>query len=303
MAPISIDTNLYSLRQKLNITSERMQNYTDKTVDEIIQSEAAQGNQVAVNFARELEHDPQALIETYKLDEPGNKFNIMCGIPEQKRPELLQYLEDADLRMGLYFFTQENLLKLMEEYAPIEEIVYAALICFKLEDIMKMMPDEELNNFVLNKELDPEFLKKNLEMMPPEVIAVMIEAATGSPVMEEDPQKLIQMLYGLDKDTYQEALIAMNPDAKRVMVMNMYQQDEEVLQLFPAESYIAMLGILEKEEMMPCVNAFQTETLINMDSQLPPELMAIVLTQMDPKVLAQLLIKDYPELLNQIVAV
>ena len=95
----------------------------------------------------------------------------------------------------------------------------------------------------------------------------------------------------------------MNPDAKRVMVMNMYQQDEEVLQLFPAESYIAMLGILEKEEMMPCVNAFQTETLINMDSQLPPELMAIVLTQMDPKVLAQLLIKDYPELLNQIVAV
>ena len=134
--------------------------------------------------------------------------------------------------------------------------------------------------------------------MDPEVIAAMIETATGEPVMEEKPEKLMKMLNGLDKDTHKEALIAMNSDAKRVMVMKMYQEDEEVLQLFPAKSYTTMLGSLEKEDMMPCVQALQTDSLIEMNSELPPELMAVVLTQIEPKDLAKILIKEYPDLLT-----
>ena len=43
MAPITIDTNLTLLQNRLNITSERMMKYADKTVDEIIEAEKAQG--------------------------------------------------------------------------------------------------------------------------------------------------------------------------------------------------------------------------------------------------------------------
>ena len=39
-----------------------------------------------------------------------------------------------------------------------------------------------------------------------------------------------------------------------------------------------------------------------MNGELPPELMAIVLTQIDPKDLAKIVIKEYPDLLTQIVA-
>lgn len=303
MAQISIDTNMFVLQNKLNITSERMSNYANKTVDEIIEAEKAQGNTKAAEFQKQLESDPNTLIKTYQLDNPGNKFNLISQIPEQKKPELLEYLEDDDLRMGLNFFSQEQLLKLVEDYAPIEEVVNAALIVFPLQDIMEMMPDKELNNFIVNKDLDPEFLKKNLEKMDPTIIAAMIEAATGEPVFEEDPKKIMDMLYGLDDDSYQEALLAMNPDAKRLMVMNMYQQDDEVLQLFPADSYTAMLGSLEKEDMMPSMQAMTTDTLINMDTELPPELLSVVLTQIDPKDFAEILIKEYPKLLDQIVAV
>lgn len=302
MAPITIDTNLTLLQNRLNITSERMMKYADKTVDEIIEAEKAQGNTKAAKFEKQLESDPNTLIKSYKLDEPGNKFNIISQIPQQKQPELLEMLEDDDLRLGLNFFSQEQLLKLVEEVAPIEEVVNAAMVCFPLPKIMEMMPDKELNNFIVNKDLDPEFLMKNLKKMEPEVLAAMIETATGAPVFEENPDKLIMMLQEMDKDMYQEALIAMNPDAKRLMVMNMYQKDEEVMQLFPAESYTKMLGSIEKNDMMPCVSAFQTETLINMNTELPPELMSIVLTQIDPKEFAEILIKDYPELLEQIVA-
>ncbi|MGN1125502.1 MAG: hypothetical protein ACI4SM_04885 [Candidatus Gastranaerophilaceae bacterium] len=303
MSTIYLDTNLFSLQHKLNITSERMMNYSNKTVDEIIEAEASQGNTQALVFARQLESDPQTLIKTYKLDEPGNKYNLISQIPEQEMPEYLELLEDDDLRLGLNFFSQEQLLKLMEEIAPIEEVVNSALICFPLQQIMEMMPDKELNNFIINKDLDQEFLMKNLAMMPPEVIAAMIETATGAPVLEEDPEKLLGMLYGLDDDTYQEALIAMHPDAKRYMVMNMYKQDPEVLQLFPAGAYTDMMATMQKPDMMAGMAALQTETLVNMNAELPPELMAIVLTQIDPKDLAELLIKEYPEMLSQIIAV
>ena len=299
---IAIDTNIYALGKKLNITSERMMNYANKTVDEIIEAEAAQGNKQAAKFAEQLESDPNTLIKTYQLDNPGNKFNIISQIPEQKMPDYLEYLEDDDLRLGLNFFSQEQLLKLMQDFAPIEEIVNSAMICFPLMDILEMMPDKELNNFIVNKDLDPEFLKKNLQKMDPEVIAVMIEGATGSPVVEEDPKKLMAMLYGLDKDTYQEALVAMDPDAKREMVLNMQKQDPEVMQLFPAKAYTTMLSTLQKPDMMEGMAALQTESLLSMNGELPPDLIAIVLTQIDPKDLAKIVIKEYPDLLTQIVA-
>ena len=112
----------------------------------------------------------------------------------------------------------------------------------------------------------------------------------------------MSMLYDLDDDSYKEALIAMDPDAKRTMVMNMQQQDPEVMQLFPADAYTDMLAILQKPDMMEGMAALQTESLLAMNGELPPELMAIVLTQIDPKDLAKLVIKDHPELLSQIVA-
>ncbi|MBQ3311788.1 hypothetical protein IJG72_06895 [bacterium] len=299
---IAIDTNIYSLGQRLNITSERMQNYTNKSIDEIIESESAQGNQNAINFQRELRNKPDLFIETFELNDPSNKFNIFSSLQEIEQMELLNYLEEDDLRLGLYFFTQENILALMQKYASIEEIVNATLMCFKLEKVMKMMPDEELNKFVLNKELDPDFLRAHLAKMPPETLAIMIEAATGEPVFEENPYMLVEKLYGLDDESYKEALIAMNPDDKRVMVMNMYQDDEKVLQLFPGESYLMMLYTLDKEDMMPCVNALQKETLVNMNSNLPQELMATVLTQMDTKEMARLIINDYPQVMHQLLA-
>ena len=167
MANIAIDTNIYALQRKLNITSARMMQYTDKTVDEIIEAEAAQGNRQAVEFAKKLESDPQELIKTYKLDDPGNKFNILSQVPPQQMEKLLVFLEDEDLRLGLNFFSQEKLLKLMEEMAPIEEVVNSALLCFPLKDIMEMMPDKELNKFIVNRALDEKFLTDNLAKMPP----------------------------------------------------------------------------------------------------------------------------------------
>ena len=93
---IAIDANLFNLQSRLNITSERMRMYANKTVDEIIEAEKAQGNTQAAKFEKQLEEDPNTLIKTYRLDDPGNKFNLITQIPRDKQPEMLEMLEDND---------------------------------------------------------------------------------------------------------------------------------------------------------------------------------------------------------------
>ena len=71
--------------------------------------------------------------------------------------------------------------------------------------------------------------------------------------------------------------------------------------LFSAEAYTDMMGTLQKPDMMAGTMALQTDTLINMNAELPPELLSIVLTQMDTKDFAKMLIEKHPELLNQLI--
>jgi hypothetical protein len=206
------------------------------------------------------------------LEDAENKFNILYTLPERDLVKMLPELEDEDLRMGLNFFTQEKLLEMMVDL-PIEQLVGVALELFPLKDIMAMMPDKELNKFMLSDEIDKSFMLKYVERMPPEVLAAMIETATGMPVTDMDQLKLNSQLRGLDKDGYREALLAMNPDAKREMVMLMYKEDPEVMHLFAPENYVNMAATLQKPEMMQGMVAIETEQLIEMTENLPQELL------------------------------
>ena len=108
---IVLDTNMKLFAERLNITSSRMvQDYGLKTVDEIIEAEAAQGNTQAVNYAREMYNSPEKLIKIFKLTDVENKFVILHNMDDKTRLMVLPLLEKEDLVMGLYFFTKDKLL-------------------------------------------------------------------------------------------------------------------------------------------------------------------------------------------------
>ena len=74
---ISLNTDQYHLMTKLNITTSRMRDYTNKSVDDIIRAEAESGNTVARDYGRKLFGNIAELIETFQLDDPANKYNIL----------------------------------------------------------------------------------------------------------------------------------------------------------------------------------------------------------------------------------
>ena len=83
---IVIDANMAMFAERLHISSSRMiQDYGLKTIDEIIEAEAAQGNHNAVNYAREMYDSPDKLIKIFRLSDVENKFSLLQAMDFKTR--------------------------------------------------------------------------------------------------------------------------------------------------------------------------------------------------------------------------
>ena len=88
-------------------------------------------------------------------------------------------------------FTKDKLLTLLEDIEP-EEMVRLMLNTFDLEEIMMLMPEEELQNFFTNKEVRKEDVAKFMKALPPELMQQLMESLTGQPSFQVDRQRLHQ---------------------------------------------------------------------------------------------------------------
>ncbi len=170
-----IDANMILFADKMGITSSRMINdYGLKTVDEIIETEAAKGNTKAVNYASEMYNSPEKLIKIFKLTNVENKFVILDKMDDHTRLLVLPLLEQEDLVMGLYFFTQEKLLKLLTKVS-MEELVNVALGAFPLPLMVQMFTEDDMAMFFQNKDLEKYDVIEQLKLMPPDVMKQFVE--------------------------------------------------------------------------------------------------------------------------------
>ena len=72
-----------------------------------------------------------------------------------------------------------------------------------------------------------------------------------------------------------------DPEVQRQLVYQITQEDEKYFQLFDNGMYVDMLGTLMKNDMIPSMIALEQETLINMISVLPEDLLSTVAAQVD----------------------
>ena len=300
---ITIDANLSVIQNKLSISTSRMAMYAEKSVDEIIESEAKAGNSKAIKYAKELSSKPENLIKAFDLDNPSNKLAILQEMNEKEIMEIMPDVDKEGLMLGLNFFTQEKMLKLLED-APIEQVVNMSLEVLPLREVLDMIPSKELDKFVQNKDLDRKLVLDFINKLEPEVLAQMVETVTGIPLDDKNlnSPELAKMISGFDKETYLDAMVAMDSDAKRNLIAMMSKKDPEVLQLFDAKNYTKSLATLQKPDMMKGTIALEPETMVEMLGNLPKELLAIVATQIDTKEFAEVLIKKHQDLLAEMIA-
>ena len=296
---IVIDANMIAFANRLNISSSRMvEDYGLKTIDEIIEAEAAQGNTQAVNYANEMYNSPEKLINIFRLTDVENKFVLLQAMDEQSRIEILPMLEEEDLVMGLYFFNKDKLLEMLQD-VDIEEIVNVALDAFPVEDLINLIPEEELAKFFQSNELDKYVIANEFKNLPNEMMTLFLEGLTGMSYDKiEDPEGIINNIISLPEDKFKDFISEIDPDIQRQLVYQITKKNEEYFQLFDQNMYIDMLGTLMKNDMVPSMIKLEKESLVNMISILPDDLMSVVAAQIDTKEFTKYLMDGHLELLQ-----
>lgn len=298
---IAIDTNIYHLQNVLNISNARMKDYASKTIDEILEAEAAQGNSNAISYARKLYNNTDEVIELFKLFDPENKYKLISEMDAQMREAILPLLEKEDMVMGMQFFTREKILEMLEKIEP-EEMVNLMLNTFDLEEIMVMMPEEELQKFFTNKEVEKEDVAEFMKALPPELMQQLMESLTGQPSFKVNSTDVINQITSLGDRDYEAVMASIDPNILRQIIFSMSKQDPEYLQLFDNEVYIEMLKNLMKPDIIKPMMVLEKETLMDMMLELDENFLSIVMVQVDTQLFAEYLMEDCQPLLEKILA-
>lgn len=298
---IKIDTDLAYIQSKLNISDSKMEIYKDKTVEEILEAEAASGNQAAIQLAADMFTDSSILIELFQLADPQNKLTIMKEMTSSQLEKLVPMLEEDDLIQGLQYFTQDSLLDMLKDI-PKEELLKAVFQMFSESEVIEHMPERELDRLLTSFEMDKEMLLQNLKSIPEMYLQQILESVTGQEAQGNNTE-LVQQISQLGDLNYKNAIMNLEPTQKRQLTFMLTNEQNKYYQIFDTEAYTHMINVeRNKEQMIKSMGVIKPEYLQGMVNELPQDLLAIVTTQIDTEKFADALINRFPELLAKFVA-
>jgi hypothetical protein len=216
---------------------------------------------------------------------------------DSTREKVLPMLDNDELVMGLYFFTQEKLLEMLMN-VDIEEMVNVIQEAFPLESIIMMFTEDDLAGFFENDNLEKYDVINQLQSLPPEVMQNFIEGVTGMPAEETDASELINNIAQMPDDKYKRFMSSIDPDVQRQLTFQLTKTKPEYLTLFSNETYVNMMNTLMKPDMIKPMIMLNKESLVNMVSDLPSDLMSIVAAQVDTKDFAKYLQDGHMDLIE-----
>lgn len=298
---LKIDSNLEYILTKLNVPDSRIQEYRDKTVEEVLLAEAAQGNQEAIALAVEMFTDVEQLIELFQLSDPENKLVIIKAMPSYQLKELIELLNVEDMQVGLQFFTEDKLLDLLRE-VPKEELVKVVFEMFSPQQVIEYLPEEQMDKLLTSEKMDKSLVLKNLQALPAMYLQQIIESVTGEEA-KGTQFELTQQISRFGESQYHAALRNLMPDQKRELTLAITTQHPKMFEMFDASAYTKIIGReRNKEDMIKAMGVIKPEYLQKMMDKLPQDLLSVVLTQIDNQKFADMLINKHPELLAKFIA-
>jgi hypothetical protein len=279
-----------------------MVDYKDKSVKEIIEAEAAQGNQAAIQLAADMFTDPTSLIELFQLSDPNNKLIIMRQMTSSQLEKLLPMLEQDDLVQGLRYFTMDSLMDMLEKI-PKEELVKTVFQLFSERQVIEMLPEQQLDKVLTGVDMDKDLVLKNLKSIPETYLQQMIESVTGQEAQSSNSQDLINTISQFGDLDYKNALKNLDVTQKRRLTLMITNTDNKYYLNFDSDAYTHLMARdREKEDVVKAMGVIKPEYLQKMLTNLPPDLLQVVTTQIDTEKFAHSLIFKFPELLAQLVA-
>ena len=302
---IRLDIDLSYLTKNFEIGTQRLNQYGSKSIDEIMEAEAAQGNTKAAEYQQEVTNDPKELLILFKLSNARNRYAILSQMNSSDLEYLINFLEPSDLQMGLMFFTKEKILNLIYDL-PKNKICSIVFQAFSIEQFLKIIPEKELNKFFDSDKLDKNKILDFVETLPPEKLNKMVEKfmfQEEGKLQENNnwsQEHVVKWLDQLKPEKFKKALQCFEREEKQALILNLTKEDNNLLTEFSKNALTFPLRQLDKVDIVKNMDKLEPQDLIKMVNELPDDLMAVVITQIDPMVFAELLSKNFQDILAEI---
>lgn len=297
-----IDSNLEYLQSVLHISKVTFEEkYANKSIDEIVEAEAAQGNQEAIKLAQQLTTNVNLVMELFDLADTNNKYMILREMSAQQLQVFLPEMEEKDLLQGLFFFTEDKLMKMLEDL-PAEQLVKTVFEMFSKEEIVQLLPEEQLDKFLTSTDIDKNKILKHMQSIPEEYVAQVLEQITGEAQEGLDSIDLSKKFGELNPLEFKDAITAFQPTQKQQLVLSLGKEHEEWFQLFDANAYTKVINREKQQpEVVKAMSVIEPEYIQNMITELPNDLLSIVITQIDTEKFADILMNEFPEIIAEII--
>ncbi len=297
---IVIDSNLEYLQRRLNISSVKFnQEYANLSVEEIIEAEAASGNQEAIKLANELLNNVNLVIKLFNLSDSNNKYEILREMTAQQLQLFLPQMEEKDLVQGLYYFSEDKLMTMLEDVPP-DQLVKVVFEMFSKEEVVQLLPDEQLDKFLTSTEIDKNKILKHMQSIPEEYLIQVLENVTGQTPESQKSFDLVNQIGDLGPLEFIDVLKSFQPTQKQQLVLSLGKEHPEWFQLFDANAYTDMIQTnKQKPDMVKSMSVLEPEELIKMNEELPNDLLSIVITQIDTEKFAEILMDRMPEFIAE----
>ena len=296
---ITLDVNLAYLIKNYKVNTKRINEAGLTTIDEFMEAEAAQGNKSAVSFENEVFNDPQSILELFQLTSPKNRFLILKNLNTNELQYLMQFLGDKESYNSLKFLSQEKLMKMVSKL-PKEKLATIVFNSFSVKNFLKVTQEKEMNKFFESPKLEKNDILKAVEGMEPEKLQSMMELLTGQVCQHCDAKEVQEKMAALDDKKFMRTLQAFNPETKAALIMNMTKEKPEYLLEFSNDALMKPLTQLQKPDFLKTLSVLDPKDHLDMLSELPDDIMPLVVTQIDPEVFAKLLATNFKDILKEI---
>ena len=297
MIQLQVDFSL--LNRFFGIPMAKLTQYANKDLEEIMKIEAAQGNEKAAQYKKILS-DPDKIMEIFKLSNVENKFIILQNMSEADLDKLLPYLNQEQLAKGLNFFTEEKLMT-MCEHLPIEEIIGMVFEKFNLVDVLTLMKEDSMDQFMMQPDFEKSYVYNYFETMDQKALEKIMIQSFGANMEGKTSKEYNEHLQNLDDNDFNTFILSLEREAKIGLIDGIVKQDQELLTLFKPDDLIRPMELIMKQDKIKMMQGLETEFLVPMIQELPMDLTQIVLTQIDPRDFSEILAEDFQDILSSVV--
>lgn len=237
------------------------------------------------------------LIKIFSLTEPSNKLKVLSNLNYSQQLALIDLLNPEAKVLGMKLYSKDKILNMLFETSK-KDISKVLMGAMPMKKIFQLIPEEFLNRFILSDKLDKDNFRKAFQKFSPEQLTKFMENLIGIPMKGKSKPDMLKMLEKVPLKVLQPNLLTIKPEQKVLLISKMMEADNDLFDVFSKGQLLMPLDKIDKEQALTGFNNLDTNLVGNMLTQLPDELMPLLLTMVDSDALANTLLNKYPDIIT-----